>query len=46
MFTGIVEEMGTVVSVEHRATDSRIVLDGPTVAAGTPVGASIAVDGV
>ena len=38
--------MGTVVSVEHRATDSRIVLDGPTVAAGTPVGASIAVDGV
>ena len=46
MFTGIVEEMGTVVAVEHRGTDSRIVLDGPTVAAGTPVGASIAVDGV
>ena len=46
MFTGIVEEMGTVVSVEHREADSRIVLDGPTVATGTPVGASIAVDGV
>jgi riboflavin synthase len=46
MFTGIVEELGTVVSVEHRGADSRIVLDGPKVREGTEVGASIAVDGV
>ena len=45
MFTGIVEELGTVVSVEHRGVDSRIVLDAAVVEA-TPVGASIAVDGV
>jgi riboflavin synthase len=46
MFTGIVEELGTVSSVEHRGADARIVLVGPTVAEGTPVGGSIAVDGV
>ncbi len=46
MFTGIVEELGTVSSIEHRGADARIVLVGPTVAEGTPVGGSIAVDGV
>ncbi|KGM09040.1 riboflavin synthase [Cellulomonas bogoriensis] len=46
MFTGIVEEIGTVVSVEPWETDSRLTLRGPVVAPGTAPGASIAVDGV
>lgn len=46
MFTGIVEEIGTVVAVEHGTGDARLVLDGPGVVPGTGLGASIAVDGV
>ena len=46
MFTGIVEEVGEVVAVEDLGTDSRLVLRGPIVVAGTVHGASIAVDGV
>ena len=46
MFTGIVEELGTVRAVEHGDTDARLVLDGPLVTADTPVGGSVAVDGV
>ncbi|WP_372595635.1 riboflavin synthase, partial [Actinotalea sp.] len=46
MFTGIVEEIGTVVAMETGAGDARLVLSGPTVTDGTVIGASIAVDGV
>lgn len=46
MFTGIVEEVGTVVAVERGAADVRLRLHGPTVSAGARLGDSIAVDGV
>ena len=46
MFTGIVEEVGTVLAVDSSGVDARLTLSGPLVTAGTPVGGSIAVDGV
>ena len=46
MFTGIVEEVGTVVAVERAGEDARLRLRGPLVTQGTQVGHSIAVDGV
>ena len=46
MFTGIVEEIGTVIAVERGSGDARLVLSGPTVTQGTQIGESIAVDGV
>ncbi len=46
MFTGIVEEIGTVVAVERAGEDARLRLRGPLVTEGTQVGHSIAVDGV
>lgn len=51
MFTGIVEEIGTVVGLEPRpggadGGDARLVLHGPLVTEGTRLGDSIAVDGV
>lgn len=46
MFTGIVEEVGTVVAVERAGEDARLRLRGPRVTEGTQVGHSIAVDGV
>ncbi len=46
MFTGIVEEVGTVVAVERAGEDARLRLRGPLVTEGTPVGGSVAVDGV
>lgn len=46
MFTGIVEEIGTVLAVDHTGPDARLTLRGPLVTSDTPVGASIAVDGV
>lgn len=46
MFTGIVEEIGTVVAVERAGEDARLRLRGGVVTAGTQVGHSIAVDGV
>ena len=46
MFTGIVEEVGTVVAVERAGEDARLRLRGPLVTEGTQVGHSIAVDGV
>ncbi|MDO8107762.1 riboflavin synthase [Isoptericola sp. b441] len=46
MFTGIVEELGTVLELEHRGADARLVVHGPAVLAGTRAGDSIAVDGV
>lgn len=46
MFTGIVEEIGTVLAVDRSGPDARLTLRGPVVTSDTPVGASIAVDGV
>lgn len=46
MFTGIVEELGTVVRLDRRGADARLEVAGPTVVAGTRPGDSIAVDGV
>ncbi|MBO1750421.1 riboflavin synthase [Actinotalea sp. BY-33] len=46
MFTGIVEEIGTVLAVVQGEQDARLTLRGPLVAPGTRVGDSIAVDGV
>lgn len=46
MFTGIVEEIGTVVAVQHGDHDARLVLRGPVVVQGTRLGDSIAVEGV
>ncbi len=46
MFTGIVEELGRVVAVEHGAASARLTLRGPTVTTDAVPGASIAVNGV
>jgi riboflavin synthase len=46
MFTGIVEELGTVVELDVRGGDARLRVEGPTVVSGTAPGDSIAVDGV
>lgn len=46
MFTGIVEEIGEIVAVEHLGTDSRLVVRGPLVTSDAVHGASIAVEGV
>jgi riboflavin synthase len=46
VFTGIVEELGRVVAVEHGAQSARLTVEGPRVAADAAHGASIAVDGV
>jgi riboflavin synthase len=46
VFTGIVEELGRVVAVEHGADSARLTVEGPLAAAGAVHGASIAVDGV
>lgn len=46
MFTGIVEELGTVVAVERGQQSARLVVQGPLVTADAVHGASIAVNGV
>lgn len=46
MFTGIVEELGSVVTVEDRGQDARLVVRGPLVVSDAHPGDSIAVDGV
>jgi len=46
MFTGIVEELGEVVSVEHLAEAARLTVRGPRVTADVAHGDSIAVNGV
>jgi len=46
VFTGIVEELGRVVAVEHGAQSARLTVAGPLVAADAVHGSSIAVDGV
>jgi riboflavin synthase len=45
MFSGIVEELGEVLSVEHLDGAARITVRGPGVAAGTRPGDSVAVNG-
>jgi riboflavin synthase len=46
MFTGIVEELGEVVSVERLAGSARLTVSGPTVVSDVGHGHSIAVNGV
>src|SRR5215210_2626820 len=46
MFTGIIEELGRVRSVEKRGEGARLVIEARTVTDGTNEGDSIAVNGV
>ena len=46
MFTGIIEELGKVRSVDHRGDNARMVIEARTVVEGTNHGDSIAVNGV
>lgn len=46
MFTGIVEEVGTVRSVERAGGTTRIAIDASTTLEGSDLGASVAVNGV
>ena len=46
MFTGIIEELGRVRSIERRGEGARLVIEAHTVAEGTHEGDSIAVNGV
>jgi riboflavin synthase len=45
MFTGLVEEVGTVIALRRMRTRFRLQIAAPTVAAETPVGASVSVNG-
>jgi riboflavin synthase len=46
MFTGIVEEIGTVEAIEHEGTDARLRVRGPLVVSDAHLGDSISVSGV
>jgi riboflavin synthase len=46
MFTGIIEEIGSVVRIEHGDGDARLVVRGPLVTSDARLGDSIAVSGV
>jgi riboflavin synthase len=46
MFTGIIEELGSVRSIEERGENARLVIDARIVTAGTVHGDSISVNGV
>lgn len=46
MFTGIIEELGTVRGIEERGENARLVIAARTVTAGTKHGDSISVNGV
>lgn len=46
MFTGIIEELGTIESIESRAAGARLRVRARTVVSGAAAGASIAVNGV
>jgi len=46
MFTGIIEELGRVRSIEHRGENAYIVIEAQVVTQGTSSGDSIAVNGV
>ena len=45
MFTGIVETVGRVISLEHGAESSRVVVDAPEIVASVALGDSISVGG-
>ena len=45
MFTGLIEEVGTVRSVAVEGERARLVIDATLVTDGLPLGASVAVDG-
>jgi riboflavin synthase len=46
MFTGLIEEVGTVRSVAVDGERARLVIEAPLVTDDLPLGASVAVDGV
>ena len=46
LFTGIVEELGEVVAIEHSGDSARLTIRGPRVTADASRGASIAINGV
>jgi len=46
MFTGLIEEVGRVVSVDVDGARARLVIEAPRVVDELPLGASVAVDGV
>jgi len=46
MFTGIIEELGTVRAIEHLSDATRLTIGGPLVVSDAQHGASIAVNGV
>lgn len=46
MFTGIIEELGSIRGIEERGENARLVIDAKIVTAGTNHGDSIAVNGV
>jgi riboflavin synthase len=46
MFTGLIETVGNIVSLEHRAGSQRITIEAPEIAAKLHTGDSIAVSGV
>lgn len=46
MFTGVVEELGQVVAIEHRAESAVLRVGGPMVSSDAVLGCSIAVNGV
>jgi riboflavin synthase len=46
MFTGIIEELGRIRSIEKRGEDARIVIEAATVTEGSHDGDSISVNGV
>jgi riboflavin synthase len=46
MFTGIVEELGEVTSIEHGETSARLTVRGPTVVSDASLGDSVSVNGV
>src|SRR5258708_30134936 len=46
MFTGIIEELGRIRSIEKRGEDARIVIEAHTVTEGSRDGDSISVNGV
>jgi riboflavin synthase len=45
MFTGIIETVGTVASIERRGDVARLAVDAPAIASGVRVGDSVAVNG-
>ncbi|HTY19646.1 MAG TPA: riboflavin synthase [Myxococcota bacterium] len=45
MFTGIIESVGRVASLEPRGETTRMRIHAPALAPGTPIGASVAVNG-